>query len=270
LPGKELKGEMRDTLAELRGAAQPSARGQEIVERLEEQLRPEERRWFPRVLRALHQEGVPFMLAGAFALYYHTGFWRGTKDLDVLVLPEHREQAIEAVEGAGLRDMFAEEPYDREWIFRSRRDGVIVDLIWRMANYSDDVSPEWIARSTPAEFLGVPVRVVNPADLCWMKLFVFQRLRCDWPDIINIIRGTQGDLDWNLLLREVGPHWRLLCALVDIYDWLCPPERAFIPPTFRAELEARRRSHADADPECRKDLFDTRPWLTGPGAGSHG
>lgn len=229
-------------------------------------IRAPEREWFTRALQAFNREDVPFMLAGAFGLYQYSGFWRGTKDLDVVVLPEHRERAIAAVEGAGLHDLFPKEPYDREWIFRSTRDGVIVDLIWRLANKADDVDPAWFDRAIRCEFLGEPALVVSAADLCWMKLFVFQRERCDWPDLINVIRGTRGNLDWKHLLREVGPHWRLLCALTDIYDWLCPSEQHFIPAEFRQSLEALRRANIDAG-ECRRDLFDSRPWLTEPGAG---
>jgi hypothetical protein len=209
------------------------------------------------------------MLAGAFGLHYHTGWWRGTKDMDLLIVPEHRDRAVEAVCSTGLRDLYADEPYDREWIFRTFRDGIIVDLIWRLANKEDDVAPDWFERAAPGEFLGLPVRYASAADMCWMKLFVFQRQRCDWPDIINVIRGTQGRLDWHHLLKEVGPHWRLLCALVSIYDWLCPPEREFIPEHFRQSLERLRRENGDAGKECHNDLFDTRPWLTAPGAGHH-
>ena len=105
-----------------------------------------------------------------------------------------------------------------------------------------------------------------------MKLFVFQRNRCDWPDIMNVIRGTRGNLNWHHLLTQVGPHWRLLCALIEIFDWVCPGDRHYVPDWFRAELERRRRSdtQTDREAECRNDLFDTRPWLTAPGAGYTG
>ncbi len=235
---------------------------------LEVALRLQEKTWFPRALRALHEEGVPFLLAGAFGLVHYTGFWRGTKDLDALILPEHREIAIEAVTSIGMRDMFEREPYDREWIFRTERDDVIVDLIWRLANKADDVDRSWFERASSGEFMGIPVQFVSAADLCWMKLFVFQLRRCDWPDIINVIRGTRGSLDWDHLLHQVGPHWRLLCALVNIYDWLCPNERHFIPDHFRDSLEDLRREDTDAaDSESRHVLFDSRPWLAEAGAG---
>ena len=242
-------------------------RGEANIPYAEQPFTEHETRLFRAAMEALNREGVPFMLAGAFGLLHYTGMWRGTKDLDALILPQHRDRAVRAICDAGLHDMYDDEPYDREWIFRGTRDGVIVDLIWRLANKVDDIDPSWIERSTPGEFLGVPVRYVGPADLCWMKLFVFQRLRCDWPDLLNVIRGTGGKLDWDHLLREVGPHWRLLCGLVDIYDWLCPEERLFIPQSFRRKLEERLETNDDRAPECQKDLFDSRPWLTDPGAG---
>jgi len=232
---------------------------------MEEDLKPVQVKWFLRAMEALERENVPYLVAGAFGLHRHTGFWRGTKDVDLLVLPEHREIAIEAVAGTGMQDMFYTQPYDREWIYRSTRDGVIVDLIWQLANKEDEVDPTWFERGEPAEFFGKAVKMVGAADMCWMKLFVFQHERCDWPDVINVIRGTCGKMDWDVLLQQVQPHWRLLCALVDIYDWLCPSERHFVPDTFRAELEARRGSNAD-DAPCRANLLDSRPWLTDPGA----
>jgi hypothetical protein len=230
-------------------------------------VRPEEHRWYRRAIEALNRRGIRCMLAGAFGLYFHTGLWRNTKDMDLLVLPEDREDAIEAICGAGLRDLFPQEAYDREWIFRGTRDGIIVDLIWRLANKADEVGPDWFERAPHGTFLGLPVQYASAADMCWMKLFVFQAKRCDWPDLLNVIRGTQGHMDWNHLLQEVGEHWRLLCGLVDVFDWLCPAERHYIPRDFRQQLEALRRSDADAGHASREDLFDTRSWLTQPGAG---
>jgi hypothetical protein len=237
---------------------------------IEAEIDPLQKRRFTDALGALNRAHTPFLVAGAFGLRHYTGMWRGTKDMDLVVLPEDRESAIAALCGAGFRDLFPEEPYDRDWIFRATRDGVIVDLIWRLANKEDDIDRAWFDRGMDAQLFGQPVQMVSAADLCWMKLFVFQLRRCDWPDIINVIRGTRGRLDWEQLLREVGPHWRLLCALVNIYDWLCPPERSFIPDAFRERLEELRALNTDAAPVCRRDLFDSRPWLTRPGAGLGG
>lgn len=233
---------------------------------LEAQFRPEEARAFADALDALERAGIPFLIAGAFGLFRYTRFWRGTKDLDLLILPEHRERAVAAVLEAGLLDLYPLAPYDRDWIFRSHRGEVIVDLIWQLANKVDRVDGGWFARGLPGRFLGREVRYAAAADLCWMKLFVLQPQRCDWPDILNVIRGTRGQLDWDRLLKAAGEHWRLLCSVVELYDWLCPAERHFIPARFREALEALRRRDADRLPVCRATLLDSRPWLTEPGA----
>lgn len=233
--------------------------------RMEDDLEPVELRWFQEAIDALHREGIPFLLAGAFGLYQYTGFWRGTKDLDVLVLPEHREIAVEAVTSVGLQDLFSQQPYDREWIFRSTAEGVIVDLIWQLPNKADQIAPAWMARGVEGRFFSSSVRYLSAADLCWMKLLVFQLHRCDWPDILNVIRGTRGQLDWQVLLENAGPHWQLLSALVEIHDWLCPSERYFIPAWFRAELGDRRAAAGGSSGACRADLFDSRSWLARAG-----
>jgi hypothetical protein len=231
-------------------------------------LSAREREVFGRVLDAMEQAGIPCMIAGAFGLHHYTGLWRNTKDMDLVVLPRDREAACQALRRAGMRDYYDVEPYDREWIFRSHDGADIVDVIWRLANKVDDVDERWFARGPEGEFAGRRVRFVPPEELIWMKLFVLQAERCDWPDIINLIRATQGQIDWERLLELVGPHWRLLRALVEIFDWLCPKEQESIPRTFRRELERRRRQDLDRDSECRNVLLDSRPWLAIPGGGS--
>ena len=47
----------------------------------------EEREVYRRALQALNAAGVPFVVAGAYAIYEHTGIYRQTKDLDLFVEP---------------------------------------------------------------------------------------------------------------------------------------------------------------------------------------
>ncbi len=236
----------------------------------DENLSEREHHHFGAAIRTLRLSNVPFLIAGGLALYHYTGFWRETKDLDLLILPEDRDLATAAFTAAGFPDFHDEEPYDREWIFRSRQDEVIVDLIWRMANKTDEVYRAWFDRATPGRLAGEEVQVVSAADLCWLKLFVLQEKRCDWPHILNIIRGTRGNLDWSHLLSEAGQHWRLLCAVTDLFDWLCPSERNFIPESSRLRLQQLRAANADMALDGRQDLLDSRPWLAEAGAGFTG
>lgn len=255
-------------MLETEGSTHTPAASEELTHNVGEDLGADERAWLPRAIDALDRTGVPFAVAGAFALNYHSGLWRGTKDLDVLILPADRERAIAAVTEAGFRDLFPEEAYDRGWIYRATRDGVIFDMIWALANYAGEVDAGWLERSVEARFLERPVRVVSAADLCGMKLFVFQKQRCDWPDLFNVIRGTAGKLDWDHLLAQAGPHWQLLVGLTAVYDWLCPAETSFIPAGFRQALAAKQQDTPErGGGACRAELFDSRPWLTDPGEG---
>jgi hypothetical protein len=238
-----------------------------------EQLTPAERTLFGATLRRLRARRIPILLAGGYVFSHYSGLWRGTKDLDFLVGEADFVRSIEVLQGLGLRDYYEVETYDRSWIYRAYQPTggapLIVDAIYRFPNRVDAVDASWFARGVPGQFAGEAVRFVAPEDLIWMKLFIVQRERCDWPDLLNIIRGQRGQLDWEHLLRRAGEHWRLLGALVDVYDWLSPRERDFIPDGFRAELN-RRRLTPEAPRGTRATFFDSRPWLTAPGAGLTG
>lgn len=233
-------------------------------------LSSEETCIFGGALRGLREREIPYLVGGGFAFSRYSGLRRNTKDMDVVLTQAHFLPAVEVLREAGLRDYYEVETYDRSWIYRGYTDlhgaRVIVDVIHRFPNRVGVVEESWIGRGVPGRFAGEPVRWVSPEDLIWMKLFVLQRERCDWPDLFNIIRGLAGALEWDYLLERAGEHWRLLDAVVEIYDWLCPAERDFIPSSVRLEFD-RRRQVPESPRGSRATLLDSRPWLTRPGAG---
>src|SRR6266705_127003 len=83
------------------------------------ELAPGEKQIFGATIRALKAQHVPFLIAGAFGVYRYSGWWRNTKDMDVLVTIDHFPAAVDVVRAAGLADYYAVEAYDRSWIFRS-------------------------------------------------------------------------------------------------------------------------------------------------------
>ena len=50
---------------------------------MQPQLDARPRELFQLALVTLREANLPFVVAGAFALNYHTGVWRDTKDLDL-------------------------------------------------------------------------------------------------------------------------------------------------------------------------------------------
>jgi len=96
-------------------------------------------------------------------------------------------------------------------------------------------------------------------ELIWAKLYVLQRDRCDWPDIINLIQAASDTIDWDHLLERLGDDAPLLAAALTVYGWLAPDSLLKLP--VLVELLARP-THRRPDATPREKLLDSRPWFT--------
>ena len=94
---------------------------------------------------------------------------------------------IDLLINMGFTDFYDQHAYDRSWIFRSTFGEDIVDVIWGMANHRTEVDTAWIQRGPVVDFEGRPLRLIPVEELIWSKLYVLQKDRCDWPDILNLI-----------------------------------------------------------------------------------
>src|SRR5260370_17159608 len=71
----------------------------------------EEREVYRRALQALNDAAVPYVVAGAYAIYEHTGIYRQTKDLDLFLEPSFVVAAARAFPQAGLLMPLQDLPY---------------------------------------------------------------------------------------------------------------------------------------------------------------
>lgn len=211
------------------------------------------------VLRMVIDSKIPFALGGAIALGAYTGRFRNTKDIDLYVLPENRDAIIAILNRAGLRDYFDECAYDRSWIYRATDGNAIVDVIWAMANRRAYVDQEWLSRGGEVTVDDMRIRVLPPEELIWSKLYVMQRERCDWPDILNLVHTTGGALDWDHLMRRVGDDAPLLKGVLSVFSWLCGESEYKLPKKVRNCLEEH-----SAVKSGRAELLDSRPWFNDP------
>ena len=218
-------------------------------------------------LEAMQQarsHGVQFAVGGAFATAVYTGELRNTKDLDLYILPARREAMIRAMTHAGLADYFDRLSYDRSWIYRGTRDDVIVDAIWAMANHRADVDQHWLDRGPEVTMRGLTLRAIPVEELIWSKLYVFQRERCDWTDVLNLIDAQLGSIRWGWLLNRLGRDAPLLGGALSVYSWLAPDRAVTLPLEIRQRfrLESLQASAARDLVQVRADLLDSRPWFT--------
>lgn len=220
-------------------------------------------RVYRNVIHGLRRRGIPFALGGAFALAAYTARWRNTKDLDLYILPQDREAVIDVITGAGLTDLYERLPYERHWIYRASRDDIIVDAIWGMANHKADVDPAWLTRGPTIALRGEPLRVLPAEELVWDKMYIVQRERCDWPDVLNLIDATCDGLDWEHLLHRTGPDTPLLAGVLTVFRWLCPGKALTLPAWIWPRLQMPPpENHQQPDVDCEAvRLLDTRPWF---------
>jgi Uncharacterised nucleotidyltransferase len=187
------------------------------------------------VLIALERKGIPYAVAGAFALLQHTGICRTIKDLDLFLTAESWSAALTYLQAHG----FQCEVCDPVWLAKVHRDNFFVDLITGMSNAAVSVDDSWIRHAQPASVLDVQTRVLAAEELLVSKLFVTRRERFDGADIAHIIYGTAGDLDWNRILHLAGEHWEMLLWALVLFRYVYPAQTHYVPPVLWQDLLGR-------------------------------
>src|SRR5258708_38129846 len=71
----------------------------------------EEREVYRRALEAVSAANLRFVVAGAYAIYEHTGIYRKTKDLDLFFEPSSVCAAPQALRAAGFVTRIADSPW---------------------------------------------------------------------------------------------------------------------------------------------------------------
>ena len=210
-------------------------------------LTPEERKslthgdfWIPdverdiyrRALEALNSAGISYVVAGAYAIYEHTGIYRKTKDLDLFFEPESVVEAGRALREAG----FVTRLEDEHWLAKATMGEYFVDLIYGMGNGIAFIDEGWIRHSHPGILAATPVRIAPAEELIWHRLFISERHRHDMSDIVHLILCLGDSLDWRRLVDRVGENWPLLLSQVLMFSYVYPGYKSNIPGWVREHL----------------------------------
>jgi hypothetical protein len=214
-------------------------------------------------ITAVRKLNVPFVLGGAFGLATYTGRWRNTKDMDLFVRPSDKDAVVEALLKIGFEDYYPRLAYDRGWIYRAVRDDILVDVIWGTPNRLTEVDDEWFKNQTPVKLKDEMLAALPPEELLWIKLYVLQRDRCDWPDLLNLLYAEAERMDWPRLIGRLGEDVQLLQGLMQVFAWLAPSKTAGFSKEVRDLLNIRKPTKAELEmeQERRVRLLDSRPWF---------
>jgi hypothetical protein len=197
----------------------------------------EERDVYKRALGALNEAGVPYVVAGAYAIYEHTGIYRKTKDLDLFFQPSAVVPAARALRDAG----FVTRLEDSHWLAKATAGDCFVDLIYGMGNGVALIDEDWIRHSRAGILAATPVRIAPPEELVWHRLFISERHRHDMADILHLMLCLGDTFDWERLVRRAGEHWPLLLAQLLTFSYVYPGYRRNVPAWVYDQLLQRAR-----------------------------
>jgi len=198
----------------------------------------EEREVYRRALEAVSAANLRFVVAGAYAIYEHTGIYRKTKDLDLFFEPSSVVAAAQALRAAG----FVTRLEDSHWLAKATIGDYFIDLIYGMGNGVALIDEEWIEHSRPGILAACPVRIAPPEELIWHRLFISERHRHDMSDIVHLMLCCGDTIDWERLVNRVGEHWPLLLSQILMFSYVYPGYRTNIPDWVPEGLLERARA----------------------------
>jgi hypothetical protein len=221
--------------------------------------------FYLRTLALLADARIPFLVGGAYALNYHTGIERDTKDLDLFVRREHYGAVEMALGAAGIET----ELTFPHWLGKASCEHGAIDVIFSSGNGLSEVDDVWFGHAASGPVLGVEVRICPPEEMIWSKAFITERERYDGADIMHLLLACAERLDWSRLLARFDAHWRVLLACLSLFGFVYPSERARIPAWVMSDLIGRLSRELHAPPSsrrvCQGTLLSREQYLTDVG-----
>jgi hypothetical protein len=204
-------------------------------------------------------------VGGTYAYAHYTGIARPTKDLDLFVLRDQRDQVLDVLSAIGWTTEIA----FPHWLAKAHHGSHSIDVIHGAGNGVAMVDEEWFARAPAASVLGVPTRLTPPEEMIWSKAFVMEKYRFDGADVAHLLLRQGPTLDWPRLVRRFGRHWRVLYAHLVLFEFIYPGRR-IVPSALLAALSrlaAEGGERPMAEPVCQGVLLsrkqyrvDTEQW----------
>ena len=166
-----------------------------------------------RVAAQLKQLGVPFALAGSFAVYARGG-QPVDHDVDFIIKAEDAEKILTHLVEAGFR---AEVPPEG-WLVKVYEDDRLVDLIFTPVQRP--VTDETLADVDILSVNAVHMPVLSATELMIHKMLTWSTHYCDFARGLPLARSLREQIDWSRVQRETAhsPFARAFLVLLDGLD----------------------------------------------------
>ena len=211
--------------------------------------------FYTEALRELVGTGIPFLLAGTYAVRAYTGITRPTKDLDIFCKAGDYPRILAHFKQLG----YSIGVEDERWLGKVYKGRNFFDVIFASSNGTMPVSDAWFENARQMEIFGSLARIVGPTELIWSKSFIQLRHRYDGPDVAHVILRAHDQIDWQRLLAYMEVHWEVLLIHLLNFRWIYPSERDRVPGWLLDELLDRlakqRQLPAPQMKVCRGRMF---------------
>jgi hypothetical protein len=206
-------------------------------------------------IQLLSDAGVPFLVGGAYAFSHYTGIYRDTKDLDLFLMKEDADRALEVLGGHEWRT----ESNVHGWLHKAFWDDFLVDLIYASGNGITVVDEAWFTHSRSAALLGCSCHVPPAEEIFWSKAFVLERERFDGHELTHLLLKAGPTMDWQRLLRRFDRYWEVLLSHLLFFRFAYPSDRDIVPDWLMRELLSRANQTVDEgnwpDKLCRGPII---------------
>jgi len=192
-------------------------------------------------LKELSNSGVPFLVAGAYAVSVYTGITRPTKDLDIFCKAGDYPRVLAHFKQSG----YSVSVEDEIWIGKIHKNAHYLDLIFASPTGTIAVTDDWMDNARQADVLGMRVHIVGPTELVWTKCFIQLHDRYEGADVAHLILKAHEEIDWRRLLSAMEPHWEILLSQLILFRWIYPSERELVPSWLMRELMNRLKDQLE-------------------------
>jgi hypothetical protein len=151
------------------------------------------------VASAFIADGVPFALAGGYAVYARGGHEK-YHDVDFAVPREAMPVAVGALERRGHQ--VVQPPED--WLAKVEVEGHCVDLIHRLSGL--DVDDALLGRAQVLPVASISMPVMSASDLVISKLHALTEHHCDLEPVLSVLRSVREQVDLERVERECRGH----------------------------------------------------------------
>jgi predicted nucleotidyltransferase len=138
----------------------------------------------------LNDAEIPFVLGGGLACWARGGP-RTEHDVDLLVKPEHAEQAQQALARAGMR---TERPPEG-WLLKAYTNGVLIDLIF--APKGGVIDDDVFRRAEDLEVHAMQLKVAPLEDVLAQKVLALSEQNPDFSSVLELARSLREQVNWD-------------------------------------------------------------------------